>query len=312
MGLDLSIVGRTSSRVTMSYDESTVALYALGVGAKKAELPFLYENAEGGMKVLPTFAVVPAFTPLMGLLADSGGDMSMVVHGAQKIRVEGAIPARATVATVAKAVGLYDMKKLAQLVLTTTTHLVLPDGNDGAKLFDTTWSILFRNAGGFGGPRPPENDAPSVPKDREPEWQVEEATSPEQALLYRLSGDPNPLHADPAFAEKVGFPQGPILHGLCTFGYAGRAALLHACGGDPTRLVGFGAQFRRPVWPGDTLQVRGWRVSPDGDDASPPSSASDSVGGGAKVRWVLDTRVKERDEAVLQGAYADVAAPAAR
>jgi len=295
MGLDLSIVGRESSRFTMSYDEKTVALYALGVGAKKPELSFLYENAEGGMKVLPTFAVVPAFAPLMGLLAACGGDMSMVVHGAQKVRLFGAIPARATVATVAKAIGLYDLKKFAQLILTTTTHLVSADGSDGPKLFETTWSIIFRGAGGFAGPRPPENDAPSVPKDRPAEWELEESTSPEQALLYRLSGDPNPLHADPAFAERVGFPQGPILHGLCTFGYAGRAALLHACGDDPTRLVGFGAQFRRPVWPGDTLLTRGWRVSPDSD-----LSASET-------RWVLDTRVKERDEAVLGGAYADVA-----
>ncbi len=303
MGLDLSIVGRTSSRITMSYDEKTVALYALGVGAKKAELAFLYENAAGGMKVLPTFAVVPAFAPLMGLLADSGGDMSMVVHGAQKIRVAGLIPANATVATVAKAEALYDMKKFAQLILSTTTHLVGPDGSDGAKLFDTTWSIIFRNAGGFGGPRPPENDAPSVPKDRAAEWTTEETTSPEQALLYRLSGDHNPLHADPAFAEKVGFAQGPILHGLCTFGYAGRAALLHACGGDPARLIGFGAQFRRPVWPGDTLQTRGFRVRPDGD--APPAVGTTA----AETRWVLDTRVKERDEAVLGGAYADVAPP---
>jgi acyl dehydratase len=301
MGLELSIVGRTSARITMSYDPKTVALYALGVGAKKAELSFLYENAEGGMKVLPTFAVVPAFAPLMALLADSGGDMSMVVHGAQKVRLAGPIPAEATVATVARAEGLYDMKKLAQLVLSTTTHLVEKDGSDGRKLFDTTWSILFRNAGGFGGPRPPQDDAPSVPKDRPAEFELVESTSPEQALLYRLSGDWNPLHADPAFAERVGFAQGPILHGLCTFGYAGRAALLHACGGDPARLVGFGAQFRKPVWPGDTLVTRGWRVDPSG--ATPEAS-------GGETRWVIDTRVKERDESVLTGAYADVARPA--
>jgi acyl dehydratase len=206
--------------------------------------------------------------------------MAMVVHGAQTVERLGAIPAEGTCSTVGRVDAIYDMKKFAQLVLSTETTI------GGAKAFSTSWSIIFRNAGGFGGPRPPESDAPPVPKDRPADWEVREATTPEQALLYRLSGDHNPLHADPAFAEKVGFPQGPILHGLCTFGFVCRAVVRSACGGDPRRLARLSAQFRRPVWPGDTLVTRGFAV--DGD------------------RVALDTRVEARDEAVLAGAWARI------
>jgi acyl dehydratase len=119
------------------------------------------------------------------------------------------------------------------------------------------WSVFVRDAGGFGGPRSPKSEAPSVP-DREPDFTIELGTTPEQALLYRLSGDENPLHADPEIAKSVGFAEGPILHGLCTFGVVGRALVRGACEGDETRLTSFAAQFRRPVWPGDTLKTTGY------------------------------------------------------
>jgi len=214
MALDLSIVGRASQPATLSYDWKTLATYALGVGAKRSELAFLYEGTPGGIRVLPSFAVVPAYAPVMELLAGSGGDMAMVVHGAQTVRVLAPPPSEGTVETVARIDAVYDLKKFAQVILSTESRI------RGEAVFSTTWSIIYRGAGNFAGPRPPENEAPSLPKDREPTFSVREATTPEQALLYRLSGDPNPLHADPAFAEKVGFPQGPILHGLCTFGFA--------------------------------------------------------------------------------------------
>jgi acyl dehydratase len=292
MALDLSIVGRASQPATFTYDWKTLATYALGVGAKKGELAFLYEGtpkadgSPGGMKVLPSFAVVPAYAPVMELLAGSGGDMAMVVHGAQTVRVLAPPPPSGTVETVAKVDAVYDLKKFAQVILSTESRIVTGAGA-GAPVFATSWSIIYRGAGGFGGPRPPESEAPSVPKDREPTFTVREATTPEQALLYRLSGDPNPLHADPAFAEKVGFPQGPILHGLCTFGFACRAVLQGACGGEPARMKSFSAQFRRPVWPGDTLVTRGFAL--DGD------------------RVAIDTRVEERDESVLANAWAQIA-----
>jgi acyl dehydratase len=122
--------------------------------------------------------------------------------------------------------------------------------------------------------------------DGTPTFTVEQATRPEQALLYRLSGDLNPLHADPEFARAVGFEQGPILHGLCTYGFVGRALIQHACGGDPARLKAYGVQFRKPVWPGDVLSTQGFALG-DG-------------------RIVLETSVVGRPEPVLTSAWAEV------
>jgi acyl dehydratase len=145
--------------------------------------------------------------------------------------------------------------------------------------------MLFRGEGGFGGEPPPKVSPPvEVPKDTPPTFVIEETSSPEQALLYRLSGDYNPLHADPDFAQAVGFAQGPILHGLCTYGYMVRHAAAGACGGDATRLTAFDAQFRRPVWPGETIVTEGWQVRPDA--------------------VALKVKVKGKDDAVILGAWA--------
>jgi acyl dehydratase len=256
MSFDLGTVGYTTKPYAFNFDWRTLATYALGIGTRKDELSFLYENAKGGMKVHPTFAVIPAHPPLVDMLGTCKANMAMVVHGAQSIRVHRAIPDGGTLSTTGTIKGIYDMKKFGQVILETNTTLA------GEPLFDTTWSIIVRDGGGFSGPRPPQaGDEPSVPKDRAPDWTVEEATSPEQALLYRISGDTNPLHADPEFATAVGFPQGPILHGLCTYGIVGRAILKHAAGGDPLRLRTFSAQFRKPVWPGDTLVTQGWNLA---------------------------------------------------
>jgi acyl dehydratase len=287
MPLDPQAVGQRSAAHEFSYDWRTLAIYALGVGARRDELTYLYEGVEGGIRALPSFAVVPVQPAVFEVLDKTGGDFAMVVHGAQSIRLHGRLPPSGRIRSTARISGIYDLKRFAQVVVETTSELVGDDGAPtGGPVFETSWSIIYRGAGGFGGPRPPENDAPSVPKDREPDFVFEQPTSPEQALLYRLSGDTNPLHADPALAEKVGFPQGPILHGLCTYGIAGRAVLHGACGGDPSRLRALHAQFRKPVWPGDTLVVRGFHLD-----------------GG---RVALSAIVKERDEAVLGGAYAEI------
>jgi acyl dehydratase len=253
MSFDLSTVGFTTKPYTLAYDWRTIATYALGIGAGRADLDFVYENAKSGMKVYPTFAVVPAHDPIVELLGRANANLLMVVHGGQVIRIHRAIPSEGKLETTGTIKGIYDMKKFGQVVLETNTTL------GGQPLFDTVWSIIVRGAGGFGGERPPAGpDEPSAPKDRAPDWTVEAQTSPDQALLYRISGDRNPLHADPEFAAAAGFEQGPILHGLCTYGFVGRAILKHAAGNDPARLRSFSAQFRKPVWPGDTLVTQGW------------------------------------------------------
>ncbi len=281
MSFDLSAVGYTTKAYSLAFDWKTAATYALGIGARREELPFLYEHVKGGMKVHPTFAVVPAQAAIVDMLGKCNANMAMVVHGGQQIRQHRPAPAEGKLETTGTLTGIYDMKKFGQVVLTTHTTV------GGEALFDTTWSIIVRDGGSFGGPRPPPAvDAPSVPKDRAPDWTVEEATSPEQALLYRISGDTNPLHADPEFATAVGFPQGPILHGLCTYGFVGRAILANAAGGDVARFRAYGAQFRKPVWPGDTLVTQGWNL-PEG-----------------KVAVVAT--VKGRPDPVLTNAWAEI------
>jgi acyl dehydratase len=255
MALDPSAVGFTSAPSHFTYDWKTVVLYALGIGAKRDELDYLYEGR--GPRVFPTFAVCPAMPAAMECLAKSGCDFSMVVHGGQSVKILRPIPPKGELVTTATLRAMYDMKKFVQIVTETKTTL-----RDGEPLFDTTWSIIYRGGGGFGGPRPPKSDAIDPPKDRPADFHVELATAPEQALLYRLSGDLNPLHADPAFAAGVGFAEGPILHGLCSYGFVARAITQGACGGDAGKLVGLDAQFRRPVWPGDTIVVDGWTVEP--------------------------------------------------
>lgn len=281
MAFDLGSVGYTTRPHLLTYDWKTMAVYALGIGAKRDELAFLYENTEGGMKAYPTFAVVPAHYAVVEMLAKCNANMAMVVHGGQVVRVHRAVPPEGKLETTGTIKGIYDMKKFGQVVLETNTTL------GGEPLFDTTWSIIVREGGGFGGPRPPQSEGePSAPKERAPDWTHEEATSPEQALLYRVSGDVNPLHADPAFAAAVGFPQGPILHGLCTYGFAARALVKHAVAGDAGRLKVYSAQFRKPVWPGDTLVTQGWDL------------------GGGKVAIV--TSAKGRPDPVLGNAWAEI------
>jgi acyl dehydratase len=181
-----------------------------------------------------------------------GGNYEGIVHSAQAITLHRPFTAGATLTTIAKIAGIYDLKRFAQAVLTTKTR----DEAD-ELVCETEWSMLYRFDGGFDGPRPPAVERHRVPI-READFLVEEVTSDEQALLYRLSGDRNPLHADPDLAKKVGF-DAPILHGLCTYGFVGRAVLGEACDGDPTRLKALSGQFRRPVFPGETLLTRGWR-----------------------------------------------------
>ncbi|HVU01751.1 MAG TPA: MaoC/PaaZ C-terminal domain-containing protein [Polyangiaceae bacterium] len=252
MSLGPSIVGLESAAHELAYDWKTTVLYALGIGAKRDELDYLYEGR--GPKVFPTFAVVPTYAPIIELLGKTGGDVRAMVHGSQTITLERPIPPSGTFVTRARVSGVYDMKRLAQVVCSTESRIA------GELVCTSEWMLLFRNEGGFGGPRPPKAEVPKVEGDPPPAFRCTETVSPEQALLYRLSGDPNPLHADPEFARAVGFEQGPILHGLATYGFIARAIVKHALGGDGSRLRSFGAAFKKPVWPGETLETVGHLV----------------------------------------------------
>ncbi len=280
MPLDLALVGRPTPATSLDYTWKDVVLYALGVGAKKDELDYLYEGR--GPKVLPSFAVVLKFPPMLDLLAQTRGNLAMVVYGGERVALHGPLAPSGKLVTKASVRAIYDLKRFAQVLVDTTAE----DG-DGRLVAEMTSSIIFRGEGGFGGDPPPKAQPPvERPRDVAPTFSVEETTTPEQALLYRLSGDLNPLHADPEFARSVGFERGPILHGLCSFGFMVRHVARAICGGDATRVRAFEAQFRRPVWPGDTLVTEGWRVRPDA--------------------VALQVKVKERDEVVIAGAWATV------
>jgi acyl dehydratase len=255
-----------------------VVLYALGIGAKRAELDYLYEGR--GPRVFPTFGVIPAYGPVNELFHKTRCDMTRLVHGAQALRVHRPLPPAGTLHTVGTIRGIYDMKKLAQVVLETKTTL------NGEPCFDTQWQLLVRDAGNFGGERPPKSEVPKIPEGKRAAFEHSEETSPEQALLYRLSGDLNPLHADPAFASMAGFQEAPILHGLCTYGFVARAVIREMCAGDASRLKGLTVQFRKPVWPGETIRTLGYDLG-DG-------------------RIVLQAYAGGRPDAVITSAFAEV------
>lgn len=249
MKLDPSTVGERTESFTFEYDFQRVILYALGVGATRDELDYLYEGR--GPRVLPSFAVVPAYAPVMRLLERTGCDMTRLVHGSQSFRLHRPLPPQGRLQTVGVVSGIYDLKRLAEVVVSTQTT------EGGEALCETEWSLLIRDAGGFGGPRPPKSARRRPPEGASPAFETALATTPEQALLYRLSGDLNPLHADPAFARDVGFDQGPILHGLCTLGLVTRAVLRHA-ERRASGIRALGGQFRKPVWPGEPITTRGY------------------------------------------------------
>lgn len=251
MALNLSAVGKTTTELVHTYTWKDAVLYALSIGAKRdLELPYLFEGM--GPRVFPSYAVVPAFLANAALFDAIGGNMLGVVHGGQAIRLHKPFAPGGTLKTVGKVAGVYDLKRMATAIVTTETR-----DEAGALVCETEWSIIYRLDGGFEGPPPPKRDEAKAPA-RPADWTFEESTSKEQAALYRLNGDLNPLHIDPKIGESAGFGH-PILHGLCTYGYVCRAVIAQECGGDPSKMKYLSGQFRKPVWPGDTLITEGWR-----------------------------------------------------
>lgn len=238
-------VGLELAPTNFSYEERDVMLYALGIGAK--ELEFIFER---GLKTIPTFAVIPAFPALMGLSAAVEINPVMILHGEQSFRIAKTIPTSGTLTTAGKVTGVYDKGKGALVNIESTTK-----DAKGETVFTNTSGIFIRGSGGFGGERGPE--AGNAAPERGPDRSVEMQTLDIQAAIYRLSGDRNPLHIDPAFAKMAGYDR-PILHGLCSFGHVGRAVLAEYAGNDPERLTAMSVRFSGVVYPGDTIITDMW------------------------------------------------------
>ena len=277
MPIDLSAVGRPLPPITHTYSEKDVMLYALGVGAGTDDLQFTYER---DLQVLPTFGVIPAFPAMFSLGPVMQVNPMMVLHGEQRIELYAPIPTRGTLTTTPTVRAVYDKIKGALIIVDAETV-----DDKGKRIFKNTFGTFARGEGGFGGDRGPSGPR-NVQPDRRPDAVVEMLTLPQQALIYRLSGDMNPLHADPDFAEMGGFDR-PILHGLCTFGHVGRAVLRSCCANDPARLRALDVRFAGVVFPGETIVTEMWKT--DGSDV------------------IVQAKTKERGEVVISAACATIA-----
>jgi acyl dehydratase len=260
------ILDQKTQPVTFSYTDKDVMLYALGIGMgadpmDAKELPFVYER---DLRVVPTAATVLSASgrAMAGARPTSqkpGHRQSeinflMVVHGEQKVELHKPLPAAGTFTTESRTIGAYDKGAGKGAVIINET--VWTD-DKGEKVATLTGSTFARGDGGFGGPSEGAPEPHAVPS-RSPDLSVDFTTRPDQALLYRLNGDRNPLHSDPEFAGKAGFAR-PILHGLCTYGITCRAVLQAITDYDPAQILSHQARFSAPVIPGDTITVDLWR-----------------------------------------------------
>jgi acyl dehydratase len=261
MPINHDAVGARSEPERHRWTSKDCLLYAVGVGAgaddPSQELAFTTENSQDvDQRVLPTMAVV------LGVGGGAFGALgafnpAMLVHGEQSISLAREIPVAGEVESITEIVGIYDKGSGALVVVESTSTLV----DDGEPLFTTRSGLFIRGEGGWGGDRGPSSSF-AVPE-RAPDHEVTYPTRIDQALTYRLSGDRNPLHSDPTFAALAGFPR-PILHGLCTYGFTGRALLHTLCGGDPAAFRSMSGRFTSPVFPGEALTVRMWREGEGG------------------------------------------------
>lgn len=280
-------IGTELEPMTYTYTERDVALYALGIGAPadwldQDELKYVYELSTVGFKVIPSFGVIYSGGMIRNILTGSLADIEfnpmMLVHGEQYIEIKQPLPTSGTITSVPKITNIFD--KGSGLLLVTD---VTSKDENGDVLAIATSSMFIRGLGGFGGERG-SSEKVEIP-DRKPDAICEESTLNIQALIYRLSGDINPLHADPNMAAQGNFDK-PILHGLSSFGFATRAVMKHFCDNDSDKLKAIGVRFSKHVFPGDTLITEMWKVS-DTD-------------------VVFQMKSKERDVIVLSNATATV------
>jgi acyl dehydratase len=260
-----------------SYTKDQVILYHLGVGAgnpptDKNELEYCYEK---NLKVLPSFGVIPTFGAMGGLGSVPGlkFNFAMLLHGEQDLQIHQPIPPEATVRNRGKVAELWDKGKACLCVLQVDTR-----DESGRPLFTNRFGLFLRGEGGFGGESGPK--AGNLAPERAPDGVIESRTLPQQALLYRLSGDKNPLHADPDFAKIGGFDR-PILHGLCSYGIVCKAVVDRVLGGDVAKVARYQARFAGVAFPGETYQTSWWR---EGD------------------KILIQAKSKERDAAIIANA----------
>ncbi len=251
--------------VQQSCTERDTILYALGLGLgadplDEHQLRFAFEEADG-FAALPTMPVVLAWPGFWIRDPESGVDWKRVLHGEQAIELHGPVPTAATVGARTRVTGVID--KGAGRGALIYSERTLTDKASGARIATLRSTTFARADGGFGGPSGPTKPVHALPE-RAPDLHEDFRTLPQAALLYRLSGDPNPLHASPRLAAESGFAA-PILHGLCTLGVAGHAILKRCCGYAPERLESLALRFSAPVYPGETIRTEIWR---DGETVS--------------------------------------------
>ncbi len=275
------VLGAEFEATSFAYDDRDVILYALGVGAAKdpldpQELAFTYEGR--GFKALPTFAVIFPAGMSLRILSIPGLKFNpmMLLHGEHYLEVMKPLPTAARVTSHGRISQVYDKGNGALILVDVTS-----EDEAGETLAFNQSSLFIRGIGGFGGDRGPSTSRVNLPPEREPDAVHEELIPANQALLYRLAGDRNPLHVDPAMAALGGYER-PILHGLCTFGFAARAVLKHFADNDPDRFKSIKSRFARHFFPGETLITEMW-----------------DVGNGAII---FRCKVAERDEFVLTNA----------
>lgn len=274
--------------IEQKVDKKAAILYALGVGfgadpLDEDQLRFVYEGTDGDrLLAAPTMPAVIAYPGFWLKDPETGSDWRKILHGEQGLEVYKPIPVGARVKARPQVDEIIDKGEKGALIYLSR---VIKDAETEEPYCRVTSVTFGRGDGGFGGPQKPTPKPQPIP-DRTPEHVLDLPTRPDQALIYRLSGDFNPLHADPAVAKSAGFDQ-PILHGLCTYGVAGHAILKTLCGYDPARLRRLDLRFSAPVFPGETIRTEMW----------------DEGSGAVAFR----SRVVERDVVVLNNGRAEIA-----
>ena len=251
MALNFETVGKVWGPYEFSYDERDLIIYSLGIGYGKEDLEYVYEGAKD-FRAFPTYGVILPSNAGAEAFLSTKANFAMVVHGEQTLQVHNPPPRKATIVTTAVIEGIYDKGSGALIVMRFDSK-----DKKGTPICSNWVKAFVREAGGFGRTAQPKKDVPAIPQGN-PDFVFDVPTEVNQAALYRMSGDRNPLHIDPAIARAVGFKE-PILHGLCTYGVVCRRFVKEIFQGDSGKLKSYSARFSSPVIPGQSLQAKVWQ-----------------------------------------------------